>query len=186
MLLTKEKKTLFKNKYIELQNNLVEDETNKNKFEHIRIIENDTNRPGSVILCKYQNSFLLIENYRYGINEVCFELPRGYVELNESLSDCAIRELYEETNIIFNKSIDKLTKLGEIAVNSSILASKVSLYLISINQIIDDVQLQSSEHIQSFKYYTLKELHEKIKEGKIIDSFTINALMLFSLNESSI
>lgn len=181
MLKTKKKNIIFKNKYIELQDNLVQDLESNKEFNHLRLIENNTNNPGSVVLCNYKNKFLLIRNYRYGTDELCLELPRGYNESNETLKDCAIRELYEETNIIFDKKIDKLTKLGEMSVNSSIIASKVSLYLLKINQIIENIQLQKEEHIISYKWYTLEDLHSKIKDGTIIDSFTLSTLILYEV-----
>ncbi|MDD2697323.1 MAG: NUDIX hydrolase [Arcobacteraceae bacterium] len=183
MLTTKEKEIIFVNKYIELQNNLVENVESKKVFKHIKIIENGTTTPGAVVLCEYKEKYLLLENYRYGIDEICIELPRGYIEKNESLENCAIRELYEETNIIFNKRTDNITKIGEISINSSIIASKVSLFLININQEINDIQLQNTEHIKSYSWYSKEEIYKDIKEGKIIDSFTISSLLFYSLME---
>lgn len=181
MLKTKEKRIIFSNKYIELQNNLVEDIKNKKTFEHIKVIENGTSTPGAVILCEYKDKILLIESYRYGIDEMSWEFPRGYIKENELLEDCAIRELYEETSIAFNREIDKLTKLGEITINSSYIASKVSLYLITINQEIHNLKLQDSEYIKSFKWTDINSLFDDIKSGLIKDSFTINTLMYFYL-----
>ena len=181
MLETKEKIVIFNNKYIELQNNLVEDRDTKKRFNHIRLIENNSKTPGSVILCKHNNKFLIIENYRYGIDEITIELPRGYTNTDESLEKCAIRELYEETNIVFLENKDEIIKLGEISINSSIMASKVSIFLININHNVENIKLQHSEHIESFQWVSLQEMYEKIRVGEIIDSFTISALMLYKV-----
>ncbi|MFT7005283.1 MAG: ADP-ribose pyrophosphatase [Sulfurimonas sp.] len=181
MLKTEKENVVFISKYIEVQNNDVVDTNTKNKFKHIKLIENNTINPGSVVLCKYNDKFLLLENYRYGINDFSLELPRGYKNLNESLEDCARRELKEETDISYNLNMDSIHKLGEIAVNSAILASKVSFFLITINQSINNLQLQSDEHIISYSWIDMNTLLDYVKNGKIIDSFTINALMLYKL-----
>lgn len=184
MIKTKKKNIIFSNKYIELQNNNVVDINTNNEFDHIKLIENNSNYPGSVILCKHNNKFLLLENYRYGINDISIELPRGYRDKHEPLEECAIRELKEETNIIFDFNIDRIQKLGEIAVNSAILESKVALFLIEINQPINNLQIQSYEHISSCYWLDLNTINDYILEGKIIDSFTINTLMFFHLRSN--
>ncbi|WP_331774454.1 NUDIX hydrolase [Sulfurospirillum sp. 1612] len=180
MLYTQQTNSIFKNNYIELQNNLVKNEQTNQVFKHIKIIEKNTIKPGSVILCEYKKKIMLLELYRYGINAISWEFPRGYIEDNESLSECAIRELYEEANIIFNKETDQIIQLGETAVNSSIMASKVSLFLVKINHTID-IKLQNNENIKSISWITQKEIQDYIKNGIIIDSFTINTLMFYNL-----
>lgn len=180
MIITIEEKKIFKNKYIELQNNIVKDSNNK-IFNHIKLIENNSDKPGCVVLCKHKNKFLLIENYRYGTDEFCLELPRGYVEENESLDNCAIRELYEETNITFDYNLDSIFKLGEISVNSAILASKVTIYLINIHQKVCNLKLQNDENIISSKWSTLKEIYFDISNNKITDGFTLSTLIYYKL-----
>ncbi len=177
MIKTKEIKTIFKNKYIELQNNLVENDNTKRVFEHIKIIENNANYPGSVILCKFKDKFLLLNNYRYGIEDYSWELPRGYANENESLEECAIRELKEEININFTAN-STIQKLGEIAINSSIIASKVVLYLIEIVN-IEEIIMQEEEQIVSYKWVSLENLTQMIKTNEISDSFTISSLMFY-------
>lgn len=183
MLSTKEIIIVFKNKFIELQNNLVEDEETKKIFNHIKIIESEREYVGAVILCKLNDTFLIIENYRYGINDTVFELPRGGAKSNETFEECAIRELKEETNITFDIQTDLIKQIGVISINSSILASKVPVYLIEINQIPENIELQSEEYINSYNWLSLKELNEMILNGKIIDSFTLSALKLYDLNK---
>lgn len=139
-----------------------------------------------MILCEYNKKFLLLETYRYGINDFSLELPRGYRNANESLKECAIRELKEETNIEFNTTIDTIQKLGEIAVNSAIIASKVTLFLIIITQPIDNLELQAEEQINSYSWTDITTLNKYISEGKIIDSFTINTLMFYNLKNNFI
>ncbi len=180
MIITKETNTIFKNEYIEFQNNLVENSKTKNQYSHIKLIQNSSNYPGSVILCKFKDKFLLLNNYRYGIEEYCWELPRGYKNKNESLEECAIRELKEEINIDIDKN-SKIEKLGEISVDSSILASKVAIYIIEVVN-INELIMQKEEDISSYKWLNLNEVMQYIKKGKLFDSFSINAFMLYTIN----
>ena len=177
MLITKEKNVIFKNKYIEIQDNLVENTETHEVFKHIKIIENGSKYPGSVSLCEFENKFLLLKIYRYGIDKVCWELPRGYRKRNESLENCAIREVEEETGLGFSL-IDKVIELGKISVNSSYMASEVGIFLLKVKK-ISSIELQTSENIYDFHWFTLDEVLKKINEGEIIDSFTINAFMLY-------
>lgn len=56
-------------------------------------------RSGTIILNYKKNRVLLIQSYgQY------WGLPKGRVEENESLTDCAIRETYEETGITLREN----------------------------------------------------------------------------------
>ena len=180
MLITQKENTIFKNKFIELQNNTVLNTETKTIFEHIKLIENESSYPGSVAMCKLDNSFLVLENYRYGIDDMCFEFPRGYAEKNETLEECAIRELYEEIGIGFSAN-DCIQKLGEISINSSYLASKVSIFLIEIKN-SGTFKYQKEELIKNHFWLTSNEIYELIKNNSIVDSFTISAMMLYELH----
>ncbi|MFC0323103.1 NUDIX hydrolase [Gallibacterium melopsittaci] len=173
MLKTIKINTIFKNKYLELQNNNVVDEVTNKSFEHIRLIEKETDYPGAVAICKFEDRLLLINNYRYGINRMSLEFPRGYVEKGETLEECAIRELFEETGVIFNPTVDSIKKLGEVAVSSSIMATMTPFYLIEIKQSLPEIHLQKEENIEDFKWESIDNIINLIKENKIVDSFTI-------------
>ena len=55
---------------------------------------------GGVVIAARPNpvEVILVEQYRYCIDEVLFELPAGRVEVGERPEACAARELIEETN----------------------------------------------------------------------------------------
>lgn len=182
MIITKKINTIFKNKFIELQNNIVENKKNKKIFEHIKLIENESNNPGSIIIVEYKKKFLIINLYRYGLEKFSWELPRGYKNKNESLLNCAIRELKEETGIILsNKS--NIIEVGKIAINSSFIASELAVFLIKITS-EPKINLHLSENIINYEWLTLTEIFQKIKDNKIIDSITISAFTLFFTKSS--
>lgn len=169
--------TIFKNTFIELQNNDVENLINNHQFKHIRMIENESNQPGTAIICEMNGKFLLLKNYRYGVNRECYEVPRGYTEKNEKIIDCAIRELCEEIGIVKSNIIS--TKiLGYVDTNSSILASSVAI--VHIKLLKDCVLLvQRDELITEYYWYSIDEIKNLIANNIILDSFSMSGFMLY-------
>ena len=49
------------------------------------------------------NKIIMVKQYRYPLKSQFFELPAGKLDAGESPSDCAIRELEEETGFKANK-----------------------------------------------------------------------------------
>lgn len=167
----------FKNQYIELQNNDVENTANGKIFQHIKLIENNSLTPGSAIICEMNNKFLLIKSYRYAVDRECWEIPRGYTNHNESLEDCAARELHEEINV----GIDNIASteiLGTIDVNSAILASSVAIVHLKIKNDFLPI-IQEDESISDYKWLTIDELKDLIDTQLVTDSFTISGFMLY-------
>lgn len=177
MFYTIKTNVVFKNKYIELQNNIVENIEEK-QFEHIKLIENSDIKPGVVVICENAGKLLLLKNYRYGIDKEVWEFPRGYKECNEALKECAIRELMEETGVK-NNDITQIHKIGEMNVNSAFMASTVEIYFIKINTFI--IQPQDNENISEYLWVSFLEIKNLIRNHQITDSFTLSALMQFSL-----
>lgn len=169
--------TIFKNNFIELQNNDVENLINNHQFKHIKMIENESNEPGVAIICEMNNKFLLLKNYRYGVNRECFEVPRGYTEKNEQIINCAMRELCEEVGIT-QSCIISTEVLGYVDTNSSILASSVA---IAHMKLLDDCLLtvQKDELITDYYWYTIDEIKNLIEKNIILDSFSICGIMLY-------
>ena len=50
----------------------------------------------AVIVTKYQNQWMFVQHW----NRETFEVPGGTREIGESVLDCAMRELYEETGSV--------------------------------------------------------------------------------------
>lgn len=178
---TNKQNTVFKNKYLELQNNDVENTYNQAHFQHIRLIENNSSTPGSAVVCTHNNKYLMIKSYRYGVERECWEIPRGYKIGNETPIACAIREINEEVNIS-KSSIISCSTIGEIDVNSSIIASSVAIVLIQLNQLPSD-KLQKTELISESIWLSFIDVKKWIKEYKIVDSFSLSAFMLLSTLE---
>ncbi|MBF0472743.1 MAG: NUDIX hydrolase [Nitrospirae bacterium] len=182
---TTEINVIFKNKYIELQDNDVIFPNGKTG-KYLRVIEKDSKTPGSVIICINEfNEILLVTLYRYGIDQYSLEFPRGYKDKTEGFIDAGVRELREEVNIQ-DKNIVNVSLIGSFFVNTSNNASEVGVVLIHINSLDLNVKLEIQESIIESQWLPIKHIKEKIIIGEIKDSFTINAFMFLLINESSL
>jgi len=176
---TIKKNTVFKNKYLELQNNYVEF-PNKTQGEYLKIIENSSPTPGIVVCCKNEeNEYLLIDIFRYGINKRSLEFIRGYTNKNEEFILSAKRELFEESginvdNIISNKYV------GSFYINTSNTLSEIPVIKINIKN-VDEVSPQTEESIINILWKSSIEMESMIRNGVIKDSFTISAYQIEKL-----
>ena len=133
---------------------------------------------GVVIVAQYLNQFLMIKIKRTD-SRFHWEFPRGFVEKKELQVSPALRELKEELNI---QNV-KITKdLGEIMPDSGVINSHIHVFEVKIND-IDDIRVQSSEHIVDYKLIDFRTLCEMIKQNEIIDGFTISGLFKWYLND---
>lgn len=68
-------------------------------------ISTKNNTPDGVIIYavhgEQKDKIVLIRQFRYPINDYIYEFPAGLVESGENMSECAIREMYEETGLTF-------------------------------------------------------------------------------------
>ena len=115
-------------------------------------------RGSGVMLYKLCNDIILIlcvlgrESGKWGF-------PKGSFKENESLEECACRELKEETGLILKKDIFKLKR----KIGSHIYFSVEYTGLMKIN-------IQDTKEIQNAKWFRLKELykmHDKLKNNAL-------------------
>ena len=71
------------------------------------------------------DKIVLIEQFRYPINEECIELPGGFTDKNEAPEKAVARELTEETGYSFRK----FYSLGSIYSNPGVLTNPTHLFL---------------------------------------------------------
>lgn len=127
---------------------------------------------------------LLVRQYRYAAGQSIWELPAGTLNgreeggrmiATEDPETCARRELIEETGY----EAETLTPLGECYAMPG--SSDEIIHLFIASGLTPGLQsLDIGEVIVELRAYTLIEILDMIKEGKIRDAKTLVGLMLYA------
>ena len=113
------------------------------------------------------NNTYLVRQYRYAQDMELLEAPAGKMESDEEPSDCAIRELREETGL----SAEKLISLGSIMPSPGFLTELLHLFLaIKLKQ--GETDPDEDEFIKVEKH-SMESFHRMILDGKITDAKTV-------------
>jgi ADP-ribose pyrophosphatase len=135
-----------------------------------RIIEG-TGNPGVAILPISLLGVGLVLQYRYAIADDVWEIPRGYGDGADSVSE-ARRELLEETGL----RLVELVSLGSIHPNSAAFATRVELFAGRCEPTHSQPGVAGREQ-QEFRWFSVDEAMEAAKAGKISDAITLSALL---------
>jgi 8-oxo-dGTP diphosphatase len=97
-----------------------------------------------------KDNCILLGKRKGGVGDGEYGLPGGSLELGESLEECAIREVKEETNLILN-SVKKICTETD---------NKNYLYVYYVSYIDDDSELENLEPDKSenWKWYSVDDL----------------------------
>lgn len=132
--------------------------------------------PGGVgIVAINENKQLaFVQQYRYPIGEVTYEIPAGKLDKNEAEDplEGAKRELEEETGFYANN----IEEIGKIYPSPGIIDEKLLLYFANDLK-KGDLNLDEDEFINVF-WFSLSQFKEKVKNGEINDSKTITAITM--------
>jgi ADP-ribose pyrophosphatase len=91
-----------------------------------------------------EGQVILVKQFRYPINEVCIEIPGGFVDENEDKEKAIARELLEETGYAF----DAFYYLGKTYANPGILNNGTHLYLCTGGKKVAAQTLDANEEIE--------------------------------------
>ena len=127
--------------------------------------------PGGVaILAFNKDKLLLVEQYRKALDKPLIEIPAGKIEKNEDIKICAIRELEEETGY----KAGKIEFLGKFATSPGFCDEYI--YLFKAEELSKGVIGGDDDEFINIKEYTLEEVKNMIKTGKLEDCKTIAAM----------
>lgn len=116
----------------------------------------------NILAIDRQGNYILIEQYRHGLDDVFIELPAGVAEEGEEPLEAAKRELQEETGY-GNGEWELLTVLGQ---NPSTCNNLTYCYLARNVEPISDLQLDEGEDI-ALHLTTRRELTEMMERDEI-------------------
>jgi ADP-ribose pyrophosphatase len=121
-----------------------------------------------------ENKVILVKQHRFPHGYV-LEIPAGTLEKREKPIKCAFRELEEETGY----RAKKMTKLVSYFPSVGYNQEEIHIFVASGTKKEFDLKLDNDEFITVVKM-DIKKLIGMIKVGKIIDSKTICAIMIYA------
>ena len=130
--------------------------------------------PGATAIIPMLNEsrVLLLKQYRHPLRKYIWEIPAGTIDPQESVINCAKRELIEETGY----SANQWQKLGEITPVPGYSDERIHIYLATELQTAEqDLDRDEIINIHEVDY---SEALEMIKTGKIQDAKSIAGLYL--------
>jgi len=131
--------------------------------------------PGAAAIIAFdeKGKILLVSQHRFPHGYV-LEIPAGTLEKGESAKKCALREIEEETGYKAKKVTHFLTYYPSVGYNQE----KIHCFLAS--GLTKGKRLLDTDEFITVKRMDLKRLINMIKKGKIIDSKTICAVMVYA------
>jgi ADP-ribose pyrophosphatase YjhB (NUDIX family) len=134
------------------------------------------NRVGGVaILPIVDNKIGLVEIYRPTLKKKCWELPHGFIEINESVRSAVVRELKEETGIVSDES--DCIYLGEVAPDAGIIGATMSVFFTQNGSVCSD--LVSEIGLLRVKFFEMFEVKKMIEISVISDGITLATLLKY-------
>lgn len=128
--------------------------------------------PGAVaiVAIKDNGMILIVEQFRKPVEKVLLEIPAGKLDAGENPMEAAKRELEEETGY----SCSHIQYLGKIATAPGFCDEYIGIYK-AIGLTKGETDFDDDEFI-NLKEFSLEELKDMVRQGKIEDGKTIAAL----------
>ena len=163
------KEKLFKGKLFEIN-------AYHMQVEHRKVRREIIEHPGAAAMLAFdeKGKVLLVKQHRFPHGYI-LEIPAGTLEKGEKPIDCAYREIIEETGY----EAKKMTKLVSYFPSVGYNKEEINIFVASGTKKKFDLKLDNDEFITVVKM-DIKKLVAMIKSGKIIDSKTICAVMIYA------
>lgn len=132
----------------------------------------------NIIPLTTNNEVVLVEQYRYGVEEPTLELPGGMVDSGEQPDETAKRELLEETGY----ETGKMEYLGNVSSNPAFLTNRTHMYVAQNCRKIQEQELDGNERI-NVHVMPLDDFLELVNNGTVHHSLVVAAVAKFLLWE---
>jgi len=163
-------KDIYSSKWITLQDNTYKLPNGETKSGYLHLKRGDY----VLIFAINEKKEVLVEKqYRRGLDVFNFELPAGWVDKNEKVTETAKRELLEETGY-------ECTPQGffEIYPQPAFMEMKAYVVFCKLGKNTNKVKLEEDENIK-YELIHLELLVEKVRLGEIKDMGLISSLGLY-------
>ncbi len=130
----------------------------------------------AIVAVRADGKLLMVRQYRNALERETIELPAGGLNgREEPMKDAALRELREETGY----EAENAEYLTTIYTTVAFCNERIGIYL------AEGLSKQGSQHLDEDEYvgveaYTLEELLQMVREGKIQDSKTIVGILMYA------
>ena len=131
--------------------------------------------PGAAAILAFdeKGKIILVSQHRFPHGYV-LEIPAGTLEKGESPKACALREIQEETGYKAKRMTRLVTYYPSIGYNTEAIHCFVASGLTQVKKKLD------TDEFITVKKMELTKLLKMIRAGKIIDSKTICAVMIYA------
>ena len=152
------------------------------QVEHREVRREVIEHPGAAAMLAFdeKGKVLLVKQHRFPHGYI-LEIPAGTLEKGEKPIDCAYREIIEETGY----KAKNMTKLVSYFPSVGYNKEEIHIFVASGTKKEFDLKLDNDEFITVVKM-DIKKLIGMIKAGKIIDSKTICAVMIYAAKKKLI
>jgi ADP-ribose pyrophosphatase len=135
--------------------------------------------PGAVCVLPFVDSkrIVLVEQYRYPVKQATLELPAGKLDKGESSLACVRRELLEETGF-YAKKVKKIFSFWPTAAFSDEV-----IHIYTATGLIEKESAPDKDEFIKTHIIPIEKAFELLKKGKIRDSKTVIALLLWFKNK---
>ncbi len=149
------------------------------EIEGRRVTREIIEHPGAaaILALDPDGMVIMVNQHRFPRGRV-LEIPAGTLEEGESPRDCALRELTEETGYMAGSMKPLLSYYPSIGYNTEVIHCFVASSLKKTQSNPDEDEIISVER------YTIPDLLEMIRAGRIQDSKTICALLTYTAYQS--
>ena len=118
--------------------------------------------------------FVMVRQYRHGIDQVTVEFPAGLIELDEGPEAAAARELLEETGF----RARRLVGLGAIVPNPAFMNNTCHSFCAEGLERVEELRLDELEVLEVLEV-PLEELQRQIGQAPYVNSMTALALFWY-------